>query len=234
MIKISSIIDRDIDFLNLKSSTIKWLKRLTLFSVLVFGVYLNYLNNLVRDEFSKPLAPIHSTLSLEQHPKPLLNMLLLVEDQSFFEHSGVDFKEIARVLRDYWLYDKPIRGASTLTQQLIKNTLLTREQTISRKLNEALMALLLEVAFDKDFILNRYMNTVYLAQQGNTPIYGFEKGAKFYFNQSVDTLSNEEMATLVALVKGPSYYHPIKHAKRLSKRRQLVLSIYQKFEKIVK
>ena len=234
MIKISSIIDRDIDFLNLKSSTIKWLKRLTLFSVLVFGVYLNYLNNLVRDEFSKSLAHIHSTLSLEQHPKPLLNMLLLVEDQSFFEHSGVDFKEIARVLRDYWLYDKPIRGASTLTQQLIKNTLLTREQTISRKLNEALMALLLEVAFDKDFILNRYMNTVYLAQQGNTPIYGFEKGAKFYFNQSVDALSNEEMATLVALVKGPSYYHPIKHAKRLSKRRQLVLSIYQKFEKIVK
>jgi penicillin-binding protein 1B len=234
LIKISSIIDRDIDFLNLKSSTIKWLKRLTLFSVLVFGVYLNYLNNLVKAEFSKPLTPIHSTLSLEQHPKPLLNMLLLVEDQSFFEHSGVDFKEIARVLRDYWLYDKPIRGASTLTQQLIKNTLLTREQTISRKLNEALMALLLEVAFDKDFILNRYMNTVYLAQQGNTPIYGFEKGAKFYFNQSVDALSNEEMATLVALVKGPSYYHPIKHAKRLSKRRQLVLSIYQKFEKIVK
>ncbi|HBQ24551.1 MAG TPA: glycosyl transferase, partial [Gammaproteobacteria bacterium] len=58
-------------------------------------MYLNYLNNLVRGEFSKPLAPIHSTLSLEQHPKPLLNMLLLVEDQSFFEHPGVDFKEIA-------------------------------------------------------------------------------------------------------------------------------------------
>jgi penicillin-binding protein 1B len=233
-VKINLIFEKGIGFLNPKSITIKWLKRLILFCILLFGVYLNYLNNLVRDEFSKSLAPIHSTLSLEQHPKPLLNMLLLVEDQSFFEHSGVDFKEIARVLRDYWLYDKPIRGASTLTQQLIKNTLLTREQTISRKLNEALMALLLEVAFDKDFILNRYMNTVYLAQQGNTPIYGFEKGAKFYFNQSVDALSNEEMATLVALVKGPSYYHPIKHAKRLSKRRQLVLSIYQKFEKIVK
>ena len=233
-VKINLIFEKGIGFLNPKSITIKWLKRLILLCILLFGVYLNYLNNLVRDEFSKSLAPIHSTLSLEQHPKPLLNMLLLVEDQSFFEHPGVDFKEIARVLRDYWLYDKPIRGASTLTQQLIKNTLLTREQTISRKLNEALMALLLEVAFDKDFILNRYMNTVYLAQQGNTPIYGFEKGAKFYFNQSVDALSNEEMATLVALVKGPSYYHPIKHAKRLSKRRQLVLSIYQKFEKIVK
>ncbi|MBT4122679.1 MAG: transglycosylase domain-containing protein [Candidatus Ruthia sp.] len=217
-----------------KAFIAKWLKRLTLLSVIVFAVYVNHLNNLVRTEFSKPLTLVHSTLSLEQHPKALLNMLLLVEDQSFFKHSGVDFKEIARVLRDYWLHDKPIRGASTLTQQLIKNTLLTREQTLSRKLNEVLMALLLESSFDKDFILNRYMNTVYLAQQGNKAIYGFEKGAQFYFNQSVDALSNEEIATLVALVKGPSYYHPIKHAKRLSKRRQLVLSIYQKFEKIVK
>jgi len=234
LIKISSIIDRDINFLTSKSTTIKWLKRLTLFSILLFIVYLNYLNNLVRAEFSKPLAPIHSTLSLEQHPKALLNMLLLVEDQSFFEHPGVDFKEIARVLRDYWFNDEPIRGASTLTQQLIKNTLLTRDQTISRKLNEALMALLLEATFDKDFILNRYVNTVYLAQQGKKAIYGFEKGAQFYFNQSISDLSVEEMATLVALVKGPSYYHPIKHAKRLSKRRQLVLSIYNKFEKIVK
>ena len=161
-------------------------------------------------------------------------MLLLVEDQSFFNHPGVDVKEIVRVLRDYWLYDKPIRGASTLTQQLIKNTLLTREQTLSRKFNEVLMALLLESAFDKDFILNRYMNTVYLAQQGNKAIYGFEKGAKFYFNQPIGTLSAEEMATLVALVKGPDYYHPIKQAQRLAKRRQLVLTIYHKFEKIVK
>jgi len=217
-----------------KPITIKWLKRLMLLGILLFSLYLGYLNYLVKTEFSKPLTPTHSTLSLEQYPKPLLNMLLLVEDQSFFNHPGVDFKEIARVLRDYWLHDKPIRGASTLTQQLIKNTLLTREQTISRKLNEVLMALLLEASFDKDFILNRYMNTVYLAQQGNTPIYGFEKGAQFYFNQSIGDLSAEEVATLVALVKGPSYYHPIKHAKRLAKRRQLVLSIYNKFEKIVK
>lgn len=217
-----------------KSTTIKWLKRLVLLSILLFALYLNYLNNLVKGEFSKPLTPIYSTLSLEQHPKALLNMLLLVEDQSFFEHPGVDFKEIVRVLRDYWFNDKPIRGASTLTQQLIKNTLLTREQTISRKFNEVLMAMLLEYSFDKDFILNRYMNTVYLAQQGKKAIYGFEKGAQFYFHQSISDLSAEEMATLVALVKGPSYYHPIKQAKRLSKRRQLVLSIYHKFEKIVK
>ena len=212
----------------------RWLKRLTLLIIVTFAVYLNHLNGLVKEEFSKPLNTTYSALLSDQYPKALTNMLLLVEDQSFFEHPGVDFKEIARVLRDYWFNDKPIRGASTLTQQLIKNTLLTRDQTISRKLNEALMALLLEVAFDKDFILNRYMNTVYLAQQGNTVIHGFEKGAQFYFNQPISDLSVEEIATLVALVKGPSYYHPIKNAQRLAKRRQLVLSIYNKFEKIVK
>ena len=149
-----------------KSIIIKWLKRLILlgrgkldevtlrsvqslllFCILLFAIYLAILNDLVRAEFSKPLTSVHSTLSLEQYPKPLINMLLLVEDQSFFNHLGVDFKEISRVFRDYWLHDKPIRGASTLTQQLIKNTLLTRDQTISRKINEALMALLLEGAF---------------------------------------------------------------------------------------
>ena len=212
----------------------RWLKRLILLSILLFAVYLNYLNNLVRAEFSKPLTPIHSTLSLEQHPKALLNMLLLVEDQSFFEHPGVDFKEIARVLRDYLFYNKPMRGASTLTQQLVKNTLLTRDQTIERKLNEALMALLLEYSFDKEFILNRYMNSVYLGQQGNRAIHGFANGAQFYFHKSIDSVSLEEMATLVALVKGPSFYHPIKHAQRLAERRQLVLSLYNKYEKIVK
>jgi penicillin-binding protein 1B len=217
-----------------KSTTIKWLKRLTLFSVLLFIVYLNYLNNLVRAEFSKPLTSVHSTLSLEQHPKALLNMLLLVEDQSFFEHSGVDFKEIARVLRDYWLYDKPIRGASTITQQLIKNELLTRERRIDRKLKEALMAVLLELSFDKNFILNYYMNSVYLGQKGNLAIHGFAQAAKFYFNNDIDKLTLEEVATLVAMVKGPSYYHPIKYPQRLAKRRQLVLSLYHKYEKIVK
>jgi penicillin-binding protein 1B len=197
-------------------------------------VYLNHLNNIVKAEFAMSVDPINSALQLDDHPKPLINMLLLVEDQSFFEHSGVDFKEIIRVLRDYLFYNKPMRGASTLTQQLIKNTLLTRDQTIERKLNEALMALLLEYSFDKAFILNRYMNTVYLGQQGNRAIHGFGHASQFYFHKSIDLLSLEEMATLVALVKGPSFYHPIKHAQRLAKRRQLVLSLYNKYEKIVK
>lgn len=198
----------------------------------MFSGYLLYLNNLVNDHFSNFNKA--DEISYEQQSRVAINMLLLTEDQSFFEHSGVDFKEIARVLRDYWMYDKPLRGASTLTQQLIKNSLLTREQTIERKLKEGLMAILLEVSFDKEFILNRYMNSVYLGQKGSQPVYGFGDAAQFYFNKKIALLSPEEIATLVALVKGPSYYHPVKHPQRLAKRRELVLHLYNKYKKIVK
>ncbi|MDC0904166.1 transglycosylase domain-containing protein [Candidatus Thioglobus sp.] len=198
----------------------------------LFSGYLLYLNNLVNDHFSNFNKA--DEISYEQQSRVAINMLLLTEDQSFFEHSGVDFQEIARVLRDYWMYDKPLRGASTLTQQLIKNSLLTREQTIERKLKEGLMAILLEVSFDKEFILNRYMNSVYLGQKGSQPVYGFRDAAQFYFNKKIALLSPEEIATLVALVKGPSYYHPVKHPQRLAKRRELVLHLYNKYKKIVK
>ena len=212
----------------------KWLKRFSFIGIIVLSVYVLYLHNLVKDEFEKPVDSSYSQLSFEQYPKALINMLLLVEDQSFFQHSGVDFVEIARVIRDTVVYDKPIRGASTITQQLIKNTLLSREQTLTRKSKEILMALLFEYSFDKTFILQRYLNTVYMGQKGNLEVRGFAQASQFYFHKSVDTLTLEEMATLVSLLKGPSYYHPIKHSQRLAKRRDLVLSIYHKFEKIVK
>ena len=216
-----------------QSIIMKWLRRLALLSVVFFAVYLNHLNNLVKDEFLGPLDATYSDLPLSEHPKMLVNMLLLTEDQSFFKHRGVDFKEIIFVLRDTIWFDKPLRGASTITQQLIKNSLLNREQTLKRKLNEVLMALLLEYSSDKEFILRRYMNSVYLGQQGGAAVYGFAQAAQFYFQKPLKLLSTDEMATLVALVKGPSFYHPIKHPRRLAKRRQLVLSLFNKYRKIV-
>lgn len=212
----------------------KWLKRLTLIGTVVFATYLYQLNGLVNDKFSKPLSVKDSSLSYEAHPKALVNMLLVVEDQLFFQHYGVDFVEVVRVVRDYYLHDKPIRGASTITQQLIKNTLLTREKTVSRKVKEALMALLLEISFDKKMILNRYMNSVYLGQYGNYEVRGFQQAARFYFDKNLSELSLEGLATLVALLKGPSYYHPAKHPERLVKRRNLVLHLYHKYQKVIK
>ncbi|SMN11880.1 Multimodular transpeptidase-transglycosylase [uncultured Candidatus Thioglobus sp.] len=212
----------------------KTIKYLLLLCVVAFAIYLNHLDTVVKKEFSTALDSNNSNLSLEQHPKALINMLLLVEDQSFFEHSGVDFVEIGRVLRDYFLNGKPIRGASTLTQQMIKNALLTQDKTLDRKLKEAIMALLLEYSFDKKFILSRYMNSVYLGQTGRHKVLGFQHAAQFYFDKDLSQLSLNGLATLVALIKGPSYYHPTKHPGRILKRRNLVLRLYYKYRKIVK
>jgi penicillin-binding protein 1B len=160
-------------------------------------------------------------------------MLLLVEDQSFFNHNGVDFKEILRVLYGYLFEEKELRGASTITQQLIKNTLLSRDKTLSRKTDEALMAILMEISYDKNFILERYMNTVYLAQKGSTAIHGFASGSLYYFDKDVESINLEEMATLVALLKGPSYYNPVNSPDRLSRRVEMILSMHKNLKKII-
>ena len=205
--------------------------------LIILTVYIFKLNNEVKDEFSNPLK-LQSNVnqieySIDEYPKDLINMLLLVEDQSFYNHHGVDFKEIARVLYGYLFEEKALRGASTISQQLIKNALLSREKTFSRKLEEALMAILLEASYDKDLILERYMNTVYLAQRGDKAFHGFASGSLFYFDKNVEDLSLEEMATLVALLKGPSYLNPENYPERLNKRVNMILSMHKKYKRII-
>ena len=215
----------------------KWLKRLFLLGLILFFGYLVYLNHLVKGTFSSEIQESEKITrieySIETYPTEIVNMLLLVEDQSFFQHWGVDFKEIVRVFYGYLFENKAIRGASTITQQLIKNTLLSSDKTFSRKIDEALMAMLMELNYDKNYILERYMNTVYLAQQGSIAFHGFASASQFYFDKKVDDLDLREMATLVALLKGPSYYHPVKHPDRLNKRVDMVLSIHNKYKKII-
>jgi len=204
--------------------------------ILFFG-YLVYLNLLVISTFSSEIQESEKITqiehSIETYPTEMVNMLLLIEDQSFFQHWGVDFKEIIRVFYGYLFEDKDIRGASTITQQLIKNTLLSSDKTLSRKIDEALMAMLMELNYDKNYILERYMNTVYLAQQGSMAIHGFASASQFYFDKKVDDLDLREMATLVALLKGPSYYHPVKYPDRLNKRVDMILSMHNKYKKII-
>ena len=205
--------------------------------LIILTIYIFKLNNEVKAEFSNP-PNLPSNVnqieySIDEYPKDLINMLLLVEDQSFYNHHGVDFKEIARVLYGHLFEDKVLRGASTISQQLIKNSLLSREKTLSRKLEEALMAILLEASYDKDLILERYMNTVYLAQRGDTAFHGFASGSLFYFDKNVEDLSLEEMATLVALLKGPSYLNPDNNPERLYKRVNMILSMHKKHKRII-
>ena len=215
----------------------KLLQRLILLGLALFVGYLVYLNYLIKSTFSSEVQKSDQITqidySIKRYPKEMVNMLLLVEDQSFFQHWGIDFKEIVRVFYGYLLEDKAIRGASTITQQLIKNTLLSRDKTLSRKIDEALMAMLMELNYDKNFILERYMNTVYLAQQGSMAFHGFASASQFYFDKKVDDLDLREMATLVALLKGPSYYHPVKHPDRLNDRLEMILSMHNKYKKII-
>ena len=215
----------------------KSLKRIILLGLILFFGYLVYLNHLVKGAFSSEIQESKKITqidySLERYPQEMVNMLLLIEDQSFFQHWGVDFIEIVRVVYGYLFEDKAIRGASTITQQLIKNTLLSRDKNLSRKINEAFMAMLLELNYDKNYILERYMNTVYFAQQGSIAIHGFASGSNYYFGKKVEDLDLREMATLVALLKGPSYYHPVKHPDRLNIRVDMILSMHNNYKKII-
>jgi penicillin-binding protein 1B len=221
----------------MKPITSSWIKRILLLCVVIFISYALYLNSLVKAEFSSDIESIEDVIqaqySFDDYPKDLVDMLLLVEDQSFFNHHGVDFKEILRVLYGYLFDEKELRGASTITQQLIKNSLLSREQTLTRKTKESLMAILLELSYDKKFILERYMNTVYLAQQGSTAFHGFASGSLYYFNKDVSSLNLKEMATLVALLKGPSYFNPANFPDRLKRRVEMILSMHKNYKKII-
>jgi len=221
----------------LNSSMKKWLMVFILVGFIAFFSYLVYLNQYVKKSFSdnqftgKQVTQIE--YQLEDYPRELINMLLLVEDQSFYDHWGIDFKEIIRVVYGYIFEEKEIRGASTITQQLIKNTLLTREKTFTRKIEEALMAVLLERSYNKNFILERYMNTVYLAQKGSIAFHGFAAASNYYFDKKVENLNLNEMAKLVALLKGPSYYNPFRYPERLNQRAEMILLMNRKYKKIV-
>jgi penicillin-binding protein 1B len=164
-------------------------------------------------------------LSIEQIPQTLIDILLAVEDKKFFEHFGVSPKAIARAMIANFKAGKTVQGGSTLTQQLAKNLFLTPEKSILRKINEAFMALLLELRFNKGTILTAYINEVFLLQQKKIAIHGFALGSQALFRQGIQHLTTEKLALLVAMVKGPSRYNPITHPAVAIERRNLVLRI---------
>jgi penicillin-binding protein 1B len=159
----------------------------------------------------------------EQVPEILLDTLILVEDRNFYHHYGVSLLGIARAALSNLAAGRVVQGGSTLTQQLAKNMFLSREKTIWRKVKEALIAVILELRYSKDQILEAYINEVYLGQHYASGIYGFGLGAKFYFDRELSQLSNAEMALLIGQIKGPSYYDPWRYPERALERRDLVL-----------
>ncbi len=147
----------------------------------------------------------------------------VIEDRRFDDHHGVDLFGILRALWANMRAGRVIQGGSTLTQQLVKNYFLSDEQTFGRKATEAVMALRLEARFTKEEILVAYLNEIYLGQDGERAVHGFGLGSEYYFAKPLDELEVGELALLIGLVKGPSYYDPRKHAERARARRDLVL-----------
>lgn len=166
-------------------------------------------------------------VSLQDVPPELVAALIVTEDKTFFKHVGISFRGIARAMLANIQAGGFVQGGSTLTQQLVKNFFLSNERTLIRKIQEALMAFLLELHYSKESILQAYLNEVYLGQTGRRAIHGFGLAARFYFGKSVKELSLAEMATLVGLVKGASYYNPKRHPKRAQKRRDLILALME-------
>ena len=156
-------------------------------------------------------------------PPLLVKGLQAVEDRDFKHHIGLDFTAILRAAFANLRAGHTVQGGSTLTQQLVRNLFLDRNQTIVRKFNEALLSLLIEAHYSKDRILEAYINEVFLGQQGSQAVHGFAAGAEFYFGRRMEDLRPQEIAVLVGMVKGPSYYDPRRFPERALARRNLVL-----------
>lgn len=171
-------------------------------------------------------------VQLSDVPDLLIQTLLIVEDRNFYEHYGISPRSILRALFANIRAGHTVQGGSTLTQQLVKNFFLTNERSFSRKINEAIMALLVDWHYEKDEILEAYLNEVYLGQDGHRAIHGFGLASQFYFGRPVSKLTPSQIAMLVALVKGPSYYDPRRHLLRAHQRRDLVLKLLAEQEKL--
>lgn len=162
-------------------------------------------------------------MSLEQMPEVLIDTLLLIEDKDFYHHHGLSPTGILRAFWKNLLAGETVQGGSTLTQQLAKNMYLSRQKTIWRKVNEAIISVILELRYSKDEILEAYFNEVYLGQHYANGIHGFGLASQFYFGKPLTELSHGQIALLVAQVKGPSFYDPWRKPERAALRRDLVL-----------
>ncbi len=168
----------------------------------------------------------------EELPLMLIRTLIAVEDKKFTKHFGIDPLAILRAAYINFRAGGTIQGGSTLTQQLVKNFFLSNEQTMWRKFNEAVMALLLEAHYSKDEILTAYANEIFLAQDGGRAVHGFALASQFYFHKDLKDLKPDQIAVLIGMVKGPSFYDPRRHPERCLKRRGGILEIMRQ-EKII-
>lgn len=156
----------------------------------------------------------------DEMPNLLIESLIATEDTAFFEHKGISFEAILRAIVKDVIAGKAVEGASTITQQLIKTTLLTREKTVARKIKEAFISFKIEEKLTKQQILERYLNQIYFGHG----YYGVKTATWGYFRKNLEQLSLKEAAILVGLPKAPSFYDPVKNFEGANQRANTVIN----------
>ena len=215
---------------------------LLLILITILGILWSYSNNIPDYKFLKNYKPPVSSkvysgngnlvadfskekrifVPINTIPKNVINAFLSAEDKNFFKHPGVDAKGVLRAIINNFkniLTSKRLEGASTITQQVAKNFLLTNEVSINRKIKEAILAFRIERALSKERILELYLNQIYLGSGA----YGVAAASLEYFDKSIRELDYSEAALLAALPKAPSKYNPYRNKKLAKFRRDLVL-----------
>ena len=164
-------------------------------------------------------------VSLDVVPKVLIDAIIATEDRSFYSHEGISIRGTLRALITDLRSKSLAAGGSTLTQQLVKNLYLNPERTFRRKAVEALMAVLLELRYDKQQILEAYLNEIYLGQNGSVQIIGVEQASQVYFGKHVTYLTLNEAATMAGMIRQPNVLSPLKYPERVKPRRDTVLKL---------
>ncbi|MDD5273850.1 MAG: penicillin-binding protein 1B, partial [Methylovulum sp.] len=162
-------------------------------------------------------------IKLDEAPETLVNGLLASEDRDFYSHFGISPRGIARAMWANLRAGDMVQGGSTITQQLAKNFYLTSERKWQRKLKEMFISFILEYRYPKKAILEAYLNEIYLGQDGPNSVHGFGLASEFYFGNSLKDLPLDQVALLVALVRGPSEYDPRRYPEHALQRRDLIL-----------
>lgn len=183
-------------------------------------------------QFYQDQPILRTVVDLGAVPLYCAQAVTAIEDADFLSHRGISLSGILRAMGRNLSKARFAEGASTITQQLVKNYFLTSEKTLRRKFTEQVMAILLELRVDKDQILSNYLNVIYMGQQGSFQVRGFAAASDHYFGKSLSDLSLSECALLAAIINNPGRFNPLKQEANARHRRSLVLSRMQQLEMI--